>query len=121
MPLNKTLIIKYTNVDDDDANVFMFHLMISIDVDQGRPEKPDISMDSSMVTDCGVKFKKYNSSGLVGELDRSKVDINSIDQDYIDGLNGELDNKYSIDDNFEIIGAEDTENETGDEPKEEES
>lgn len=97
MPMKKTLIIKY----HDDQ--FVYHLMITIDIDEGIPDKPDIEMDFSMIDECGVKFKKYDLySNLLGQLDRKKVQIDTIDQDFIDTLNSELDNKYSIKDDFEI-------------------
>lgn len=102
MPLNKTLIIKYHDTD------FTYHLMVTVDLKQGVPEKPDVEMDYTMVEYCGVKFKKYDiSNNLLGQLDRKKVPLKTIDQDFIDSLNGELDSKYSIDDGFEIEYGED--------------
>tara|TARA_R110000772_G_scaffold2410_4_gene8538 strand:- start:29076 stop:29906 length:831 start_codon:yes stop_codon:yes gene_type:complete len=118
LAMNKTLIMKY---HDDD---FTYHLMVTIDLQQGIPEKGDVEMDHSMVEFCGVKFKKYDvSNKLLGELDRKKVKLDTIDQDFIDSLNGELDGKYSIDDNFEIEygksdGEEDSEEDSNEEDKE---
>ena len=99
MPLNKTLILKY---HDDN---FSYHMLMSISIEQGKPEK-----DTAMVKDCGVKFKKYDiDSNLIGELSRQKVEIDSIDQDFLDTLNAELDEKYSVDNGFEIEYKEDDE------------
>jgi hypothetical protein len=102
MPLNKTLIIKY---HDDD---FSYQLLISVGIEQGKPEKPDMDMDTSKVKECGVKFKKYDiDNNLIGELSRQKVEIDTIDQDFLDTLNAELDEKYSVDNGFEIEYKED--------------
>ena len=102
LSMNKTLIIKYHDND------FSYHLMITVDLKQGIPDKPDIEMDYSMVEFGGVKFKKYDpSNNLLGQLDRKKVPLKTIDQDFIDSLNGELDSKYSIGDDFEIEYGED--------------
>lgn len=103
MPMNKTLILKYHDND------FSYQLLITVDTKQGIPEKSDIEMNYDMVEFGGVKFKKYDvSNNLLGELDRKKVSLNSIDQDFIDKLNGELDSKYSIDNNFKIEYNEDS-------------
>tara|TARA_R110000772_G_scaffold5341_4_gene19177 strand:+ start:2035 stop:2817 length:783 start_codon:yes stop_codon:yes gene_type:complete len=105
LPMNKTLIMKYHDND------FSYQLMITVDIKQGVPEKEDVEMDHTMIESCGVKFKKYDvENNLLGQLDRKKVPLDTIDQDFIDSLNGELDGKYSVDDNFEI--------EYGEKPKE---
>lgn len=102
MPLNKTLIMKY---HDDN---FSYQMLMSISIEQGKPEKDDMDMDTAMVKDCGVKFKKYDiDNNLIGELSRQKVEIDSIDQDFLDTLNAELDEKYSVDNGFEIEYKED--------------
>lgn len=97
MDMNKTLIMKYHDGE------FLYHLLISINIQQGIPEKPDVEMDYTMVKECGVKFKKYDANhDLIGQLDRQSVSIKDIDKDFIDILNSELDEKYSVDNNFEI-------------------
>jgi len=107
MPLNKTLILTYSDTEND----FKYKLMISISIDAGIPEKGDINMDSSMVKECGVKFKKYkNETEFIGELDREKVEISSINQDFLDNLNAELDKKYSVDNGFDIEYTDDSDN-----------
>jgi hypothetical protein len=97
MPMNKTLIMKYHDND------FSYQLLVTVGIQQGIPEKEDVEMDHDMIEFAGVKFKKYDvDNNLLGELDRKKVKLDSIDQDFLDSLNGEMDSKYSIDDNFEI-------------------
>ena len=97
MPLNKTLIVKYGD------NQYVYHLLFTVNIDQGLP-KNDKEMSSDMIEECGVKFKKYDEENkLIGEIERKKVSISDINQDFIDTLNGELDQKYSVgNDEFEI-------------------
>jgi thymidylate synthase len=104
MPMNKTLIAKYAD------NNFMYHLYFTINIEQGVAEEGE-EMDSNNIEECGIKFKKYDlENNLIGELERKKVPISEINQDYIDSLNGELDNKYSVKDEFEIEYEEEDEN-----------
>lgn len=99
LPLAKTLIMDYS----DTENNFKYKLMVTINLDEAIPSKKDVDMNTEMIKNCGVKFKKYkNETEYIGELDRNKVDINTINQDYLDGLNIELDKKYSVDNNLEI-------------------
>jgi hypothetical protein len=96
MPMSKTLIVKY-----QDSN-FIYHLLFTVKLEQAQPTG-DEAMSTDEIDFCGVKFKKYNlENTLLGEIDRKKVEIKNINQDFIDSLNGEIDDKYSLDDGFEI-------------------
>lgn len=97
LPMSKTLIVKYNDSE------YMYHLMVTIDLSQGIPKEDDEVASTDMIEYCGVKFKKYDSSNkLLGQLDRQEIRLDNIDQDFIDTLNAELDDKYSIDNDFEI-------------------
>lgn len=99
MPMNKSLIIKYED------SKYLYHLIITIKIDQGRIEM-NIDGDNNIteIDNCGVKLKKYdNENNMLGQLDRQKVLLKDINQDFIDTLNIELDEKFSIQtDEFEI-------------------
>lgn len=99
MPMNKSLIIKYED------SKYLYHLIITIKIDQGRIEM-NIDGDDNIteIDNCGVKLKKYdNENNMLGQLDRQKVLLKDINQDFIDTLNIELDEKFSIQtDEFEI-------------------
>lgn len=97
MPMNKSLTVKYHDEE------FLYHLIITVNIEEGMSEKPEDEMDTDQVEECGIKFKKYDmEDNLIGELEKKKIKISEIDQDYIDTLNGNLDSKYSVDNNFEI-------------------
>lgn len=98
MPLNKTLILKFLD------SQFVYHVLFTIKIDQGLIDQKVSKDDSTDITTCGLKFKKYDlDEDLVGQIDRMNVNIEDIDQDFIDKLNAELDQKYSIvGDDFEI-------------------
>lgn len=94
MPLNKSLIIKYND------SKYLYHLIITIKIDQGKIEvEKDGDDNLSEIDNCGVKLKKYNNEAdnLVGQIDKQKVLLKDINQDFIDTLNAELDNKFSVD------------------------
>jgi len=95
MPLYKTLIIKYQ------GDNFLYHLYITID-----REQPNISNGDYNTEDleyCGVKLKKYDlQDNLLGEIDRQTTLIEEINQDFLDKLNIDIDEKYSLGDDFEI-------------------
>jgi hypothetical protein len=96
MPLNKTLIVKYHDSE------YTYHLLFTVNIEQGI-SKDGEEMNSDMIEQCGVKFKKYDlENKLIGEIEKKKIDIKDINQDFIDTLNGELDTKYSVKDDFEI-------------------
>jgi len=98
MPLNKTLILKFMD------SQYVYHILFTIKIDQGLIDQKVSKDDSTDITTCGLKFKKYDlDEDLIGQLDRISVNIDEINQDFIDKLNAELDQKYSIvGDDFEI-------------------
>jgi hypothetical protein len=104
MPLNKSLIIKFEGDD------YLYHLLITIKIDQGKIElEKDGDENLTEIDNCGVKFKKYDKeNNLVGQVARKKVLLDDIDQDFIDTLNADLDEKFSVQsDEFEIEYKED--------------
>lgn len=91
MPMFFTLKIKFQDQD------YLYHLMIRIPLEEGMPEKEDVDMDTDMVEYCSVDFKKYSSEGdYIGEIDKKKEKCDDIDEEYIIGLNVELDNEFGI-------------------------
>ena len=98
MPLNKSLIIKF-----EDSN-YLYHLIITIKIDQGKIELDNGDENITEIDNCGVKLKKYDKeNNLVGQLDKNKVLLDDINQDFIDTLNNELDEKFNVQsDDFEI-------------------
>lgn len=102
MPLNKTLMMKYAD------SQFIYQLFVTVNIEQPKPKEGD--MDSSQIEECAIKFKKYNMENeLIGEIERRKVNISELDQDTLDTLNAELDEKYSVDNDFEIEYKEEDE------------
>lgn len=84
MPSNKMLIVKY----QDENFIYQVIFIVPNNID---------NMEDGEINQCIIKFKKYNlENNIVGQIKRSDVPIEDIDQDLIDSLNAEVDEKYSI-------------------------
>jgi len=95
-PLRKSVVIKYKDES------FTYHLFITANIMKVNPDDED----TKNIKLVGIKFKKYaetdSGESLLGDLERKSEDISVIDRDYLDKLNAELDDKYSIDDDFDM-------------------